>query len=383
MSPRRIAVITTARSEYGLYRPLLRAIEARPGLKLQLVAAASHLDPRFGTVQEIEADGFVPAARIEASLEGDDPAAVAEVMARTAAGVGQAIGKLTPDIVVTLGDRSEMAAAVMAVTPFLIPVAHIAGGAITRGAIDDGFRHAITKLSHLHFPETSLQAQRLARLGEESWRIHVTGSLSIDNAMALEPLDDSQIAAQFGIPPNVPPLIVTLHPETRHFANSANHAHALFAALEGQEGPIVITHPGADAGGQLIIECIEDFVRRHPTKAFSVPHLGTRAYFSLMRRARAMVGNSSSGIIEAASFRLPVVNIGRRQEGRMAPANVIHANFDPAAIGDALIKATSAVFRDSLRTLVNPYGKGDAAQRMVSVLEGVPLNDKLLIKGDF
>ena len=384
MSPRHIAVITTARSEYGLYRPLLRAIQARPGLELQLVVAASHLDPRFGTIREIEADGFVPAARIEAPLEGDGPGAIAQVMARTAAGVGQAVAELVPHIVVTLGDRSEMAAAVMAVTPFLIPVAHIAGGAVTRGAIDDGFRHAISKLSHLHFPETRIQADRLVRLGEEAWRIHVTGSLSIDNAMALEPLHDSQIAAQFGIRLGAPPLMVTLHPETRGLANPATHADALFAALEDQEGPIVFTHPGADAGGQLIVARIEDFVRRHPDRQFiPVPHLGTRGYFSLMARACAMVGNSSSGIIEAASFRLPVVNIGRRQEGRLAPANVIHASFDVGAISAALAKATSPVFRDSLKTLVNPYGDGDAAKRMVAVLERIALDDKLLIKGDF
>jgi UDP-hydrolysing UDP-N-acetyl-D-glucosamine 2-epimerase len=383
VSIRRIAVLTMARSEYGLYRPLLRAIRDDPALELQLVVAAAHLDPRFNTIHEIEADGFVPAVRINAPLEGDGPLAVAQVMAETARGVSKALANLKLDLIVALGDRSEMAAAVLAATPFLIPIAHIAGGAVTRGAIDDGFRHVISKLSHIHFPETEAQKARLQRLGEESWRIHVTGSLSIDNILALTPLTAGEFAAQFGIALSAPPLIVTLHPETRDFSNTSDHADALLAALEGEHGPIVFTYPGADTSGQVIIARIEDFVRRNPGRAYGVPHLGTRGYFSLMKLARAMVGNSSSGIMEAASFKLPVVNIGRRQEGRIAPANVIDCAFYTAAITAAIARATSPAFRNSLNDLINPYGQGDAAVRMVAVLKSVPLDKKLIIKSDF
>jgi UDP-hydrolysing UDP-N-acetyl-D-glucosamine 2-epimerase len=380
---RRIAVVTAARSEYGIYRPLLRSIQADQGLELQLIVAAAHLDPRFGTVREIEADGFVAAARIEAPLEGDGPAAVARVMGRVAAGMADALERLAPDLLVALGDRSEMEAAVSAATPFLVPVAHIAGGAVTQGAIDDGFRHAISKLSHIHFPETELQKERLLRLGEEAWRIHVVGSLSVDNALALRPLTREAINAQFGIALDEAPLLVTLHPETRNLSHAAGHAAALMKALEGVEGSIVFTYPGADAGGQVIIAAIEDFVRRHPGKAFAVPHLGNVAYFSLLRLARAMVGNSSSGIIEAASFGLPVVNIGSRQEGRMASANVIHCNVQDAEILAALARVTSQEFRASLKDLANPYGSGDAAKKMVAILRSVPLDTKLLRKAAF
>jgi UDP-hydrolysing UDP-N-acetyl-D-glucosamine 2-epimerase len=383
VTARRIAVVTTARSEYGLYRPLLRAIQEDPSLDLQLIAAASHLDPRFGTISEIESDGFVPAARVNAPLEGDGPLAIARVMAQTAIGVAEALCDLKPDVMVVLGDRSEMAAVVAAATPFLVPIAHIAGGAITRGAIDDGFRHAISKLSHIHFPETETQRERLLRLGEEAWRIHVTGSLSIDNALALKPLTAGEITAQFGIPLQAPMLMVTLHPETREFSHTAAYADALFAALEDQDGPILFTYPGADAGGRVIIARIEDFVRRHSAKAQAVPHLGTRAYFSLMMQARAMVGNSSSGILEAASFKLPVVNIGRRQEGRAAPANVIGCGFDARAIHAAITRATSPAFRASLADLANPYGQGNAAAQMVGILKNVTLDNTLLIKGCF
>lgn len=380
---RRIAVITTARSEYGIYRPLLRSIQAEQELELQLIVAAAHLDPRFGTVREIEADGFVAAARIEAPLEGDGPAAVARVMGRVAVGMADALDRLAPDLLVALGDRSEMEAAVSAATPFLIPVAHIAGGAITQGAIDDGFRHAISKLSHIHFPETELQKTRLLRLGEEGWRIHVVGSLSVDNALAHEPLPQDAINARFGIALEGAPLLVTLHPETRNLSCTAGFAAALMRALEGVEGSILFTYPGADAGGQVVVAAIEDFVRRHPGRAFAVPHLGNVAYFSFLRLARAMVGNSSSGIIEAASFGLPVVNIGSRQEGRMAPANVIHCGLQDAEISAAIARAVSPEFRAALHGLANPYGSGDAAKGITTVLANVPLDERLLRKSDF
>lgn len=383
MRARRVAVITTARSEYGIYRPLLRAIEAAPELELQLIVAGAHLDPRFRTIKEIEADGFMPAARLEAPLEGDGPDAVTRVMARVAAGMADALGALKPDLLVALGDRSEMSAAVAATAPFLIPVAHIAGGAITRGAIDDGFRHAISKLSHLHFPETESQKARLLRLGEEAWRIHVAGSLSIDNIWALVPVDLREINQRFGIALNAPPLLVTLHPETRDLAHTADHIRTALTALENADYPIVFTYPGADANGNIIIAAIEDFVRRHPGNSFAVPHMGSEGYLSLMSRALVMVGNSSSGIIEAASFRLPVVNIGRRQEGRLAPANVIHCGSYETEIKAALGKAVSPEFRASIKDLVNPYGSGDAAGKMVAVLKTVPLNERLLQKAEF
>lgn len=380
---RRIAVITTARSDYGIYRPLLRAIQDAPSLDLLLIVAAAHLDPRFDTISEIKRDGFIPAACIAAALSGDGPAAVARVMGAVATGMADALEALKPDLLVALGDRSEMEAAVSAASPFLVPIAHIAGGAITRGAIDDGFRHAISKLSHIHFPETEIQKARLLRLGEEAWRIHVTGSLSIDNALALEPLPLDAINARFAIALDGPPLLVTLHPESRDLLHTHLHAQALMVALEQTQGPILFTYPGADAGGQIIIAAIEDFVRRHPDRAFAVPHLGSIGYFSLMRLARAMVGNSSSGIIEAASFGLPVVNIGRRQEGRLAPANVLPCATQADAIAQVIARAISPAFRRSLHGLVSPYGSGDAADRMVSVLESVPLNAELLNKADF
>ena len=383
-APRRIAVVTTARSDYGIYRPLLRAIADDPLLRLQLIVGASHLDPRFGdTVGEIEADGFEIAERVAAPLDGDGPVAISRVMGTIALGMASAFGKLAPHLIVSLGDRYEMHAAVAAAVPFLIPIAHIAGGAVTQGAIDDGFRHAISKLSHLHFPETEAQKQRLMRMGEEAWRIHVAGSLSIDNALAIRPLALAQIATRLSLPLREPPLLVTLHPETRRFADTADHARALLSALERQPLPVVFTYPGADTSGGIIIGAIEEFVRRNPARVFAVRNMGTEVYFSLMSHARAMVGNSSSGIIEAASFRLPVVNIGSRQAGRMAPRNVIQADFREESVSAAIATAISTEFRSGLATLSNPYGSGDAAARILAVLKRESTNDRLLVKGDF
>jgi UDP-hydrolysing UDP-N-acetyl-D-glucosamine 2-epimerase len=362
----------------------LRAIAAEPSLTLQLVVGAAHLDPRFGkSIQEIKADGFEPAALVSATLEGDGPLAAAGVMKNVVAGVATACERLMPDIVVVLGDRYEMHAAVGAIVPFLVPIAHISGGAITKGAIDDGYRHAISKLSHIHFPETEEQKARLLRLGEEDWRIHVTGSLSVDNMSAFPVKPLAEVAVRFGLPLTEPPVLVTLHPETRDLKHTADQVAALCAALEAVDIPVVFTYPGADPHGQIIIAELEGFVRRHPGRAFALPHLGTEGYFGMMANARAMIGNSSSGIIEAASYRLPVVNIGHRQEGRLAPANVLHAPAEQSAIRAVLCKALSGQFRKDLSNLENPYGDGHAAERMVSVLKSVPLDERMLLKAEF
>ncbi len=383
-SRRRIAVVSTARSDYGIYRPLLRAIQDDSALELQLIVAASHLDVRFGnTVTEIEDDGFVPAARVVCPLYGDGPASVSRTMGQAAMGFADAYDLLKPNLIVALGDRYEMHAAVSAAVPFLIPIAHIAGGAVTRGAIDDGFRHSMSKLSHLHFPETEEQKARLLRLGEEEWRIFAVGSLSIDSALAVKRWNLGEITSRYGLQLREAPLLVTLHPETRDFSHTAEHADALLNALAAQRVPIVFTYPGADTSGRVIIDRIEAFVHQHPESAFVVPHMGTQGYFSLMAQARALVGNSSSGIIEAASFNVPVVNVGRRQDGRLAPANVIHCKSKTEQISAAISLALSPSFRDSLNGLVNPYGHGGTAAHIVDVLRAIPLDNRLLVKGSF
>jgi len=383
-SLRRIAVVTVGRSDYGLLRPLLRQLSISPDCQLDLIVAAAHWVSRYGdTVREIEADGFAIATRVDCTLAADTPASIARSMGLAVLGFAQAYEQLSPDLIVVLGDRYEAHAAVTAAVPMLIPVAHIAGGAVTRGAIDDALRHSMSKLSHLHFPETAAQGERLGRLGEEVWRITAAGSLSIDNVLATPRMGIDSFNARFAISLPARPLLVTYHPATRHFQETGERADALLAALDGQPHPILFTYPNSDTAGSRIIERVDAFVRARPGQAWAVPHLGTEGYFSAMGFAVAMVGNSSSGIIEAASFGLPVVNIGRRQEGRDAPANVLHCGEDAAAIRAAVEEACSPTFRASAAAIRNPYGDGHAAERIAEVLTTIQFDEKLLVKAAF
>ena len=386
---RRIGVVTVARSDYGVCRPLLRAIAAADDLELVLIAGGMHLDPALGdTLGEILADGFVPAARVACSPEEDTPAGLARAMGRGTAGFAAAYEGLGLDLLVVLGDRFEMHAAAVAALPFLIPVVQIAGGALTYGAIDDALRHSMTKLTSLHFVETEPYAARVVQMGEAPERVHITGALGLDNVKQIELLAPDELDRRFGLALENygSPLLVTFHPVTRDFANTRRDAEALLAAVDEISSahglPLVFTYPNADTQGRVIVELIEAFAAARP-RVRCVAHLGTQGYFSLMALAAAMAGNSSSGIIEAASFRLPVVDIGRRQKGRLAPANVIHTGPGQAEIRAGLAKALDPIFRKSLENLENPYGDGQAAPRMVEVLRQVDLADPTLIQKPF
>ncbi len=382
---RRICVVTVARSDYGILRPLLRRIDEAPDLELSLVAAGTHLAPEFGnTIEEIRGDGFEIALTVDLSLASDRPGGIARSMGLGTIGFAQAYEQLRPDLLVVLGDRFEMQAAALAAVPFLIPIAHIAGGALSGGAIDDAFRHAITKLSNLHFVETEDYARRVVQMGEEPWRVHCTGALGLDNLNEIErlSLDDLDRRFDLELEAGEPPLLVTFHPVTREYKETRRYMEALLAALEDCGRPLVFTYPNADTNGRVIIEMIERFLRDCP-RARCVPHFGTVGYFRLMSQAAAMVGNSSSGIVEAASFKLPVVNIGTRQLGRLAPENVVATGYGRDDILEGIHRVTSPDFRNGLKTLVNPYGDGHAAERMVEVLRTVALDEARLIQKTF
>lgn len=378
---RAIAVVTTSRADYGIYRPLLKRLEADPGITLQVIASGMHLLAAFGdTVRDIEADGFAIAARVPCLGAGDSPADIARAIADATAGFASAFETLAPDLVVVLGDRFEMHAAAVAAQPFALPLAHLHGGELTLGAMDDAFRHSITKLSHLHFVSTEEYGARVRQLGEEAWRVIVSGAPGLDNLDELEPLTDDEMAAATGLPATPAPLLVTYHPATREASSAEAQAEGLFHALEQAALPVVFTAPNADEGGRAVRRLIEDFVARHDNAVF-VENLGTRAYFGLLARAAAMVGNSSSGIIEAASFRLPVVNIGTRQEGRARAANVIDVAENASAVLDGIRRAASPEFQASLADLRNPYhGERPAAEVIHERLAAIPLDANLIKK---
>ncbi len=359
---------------------MLRAILDDEALDLRLLVCGMHLSSAFGmTVDEIESDGIPIAEKIETLSPDDTAAGMARTIANTVRGFADSFEGDCPDILMVMGDRPEMLAAASAALPFGIPVAHLHGGELTFGAIDDSIRHALTKMSHLHFAATETYAARIVQMGEEPANVHVTGGPGLDNLHAHDPLDGDALEKIVGLPVDPAPLLCTFHPVTLESADTMKHLEAMLEAIAGLGLPAIFTYPNADTEGRRIIDRLKLFTEGSGDRVL-VANLGTRAYFSLMARAAAMVGNSSSGITEAASFRLPVVNIGSRQGGRLRAANIIDVAPVADAIAAGIETAISAEFRQALKTLVNPYGDGRAAERIVRHLRETPLGRDLTMK---
>ena len=377
---RSVGVVSVSRSDYGHLVPVLRAIAAAPDLALRLYVTGMHLEDRFGrTERAIEADGWPIAARIPMAEDDDRPAGVGAATGRGVEGFARAFGAARPDVLVVLGDRFEMLAAAVAALPFALPVAHLHGGEVSEGAMDNQIRHALTKLAHLHFVSASEHAERVARMGEERWRIHTVGAPGLDRFDAVEASPRAALAAELGLPAADRWLLVTLHPVTLEPGRAAAHCEALLDALEKVDASLVLTYPNSDPESAAIVERIEEFARRHP-RCRLVKNLGEQRYVSLLRHADAMVGNSSSGLIEAPSFGLPVVNVGSRQRGRLRGANVIDVEPTREDILRGVEAALEPAFRAGLRGRANPYGDGAAAARIVAVLRAVSLDARLLQK---
>ena len=376
---RTIGVVPTSPAVSGIYLPLLRRLHTDPDLGLYLLVAGMHLMPEFGmTVHAIEADGFEIADRIETPLSSDAPEGITRSMGQGLLGFADTYARLRPDILVVLGDRFEMHAAALAALPFKIPVAHLYGGELTQGAIDDSLRHCITKLSHLHFVSTAEYARRVIQLGENPDSVVVAGALGLDNLNGIHILGPRELEARFGLRLDSPPLLVTFHPVTLEFERTEWQARELLAALESSGYPVIFTLPNADTKGRTIIRLIKEYVKCH-SHAQMVDNLGTQGYFS-MKVAAAMVGNSSSGILEAPSFQLPVVNIGSRQRGRLRADNVIDVGYDRNDILAGIRRAVQPGFCESLKNKANPYCRGNAAERIATRLKSVVLDDTLVIK---
>lgn len=375
-----IGVVTTSRADYGVYIPILRKIEADPDLDLHLIVGGMHLAPEFGLTEEaILEDGFTIDQRVELLVPLDTPAAISESMGRGIIGFAKAYESFQPDILLVLGDRFEMHAAALAALPFKIPVGHVHGGEITEGAIDDALRHSITKLSHLHFVSTQDYARRVEQLGEEPWRVTISGAPSIDNLTAFELLSRRDLEAKFGFKLDQPPLLITYHPVTLEHEQTEWQVSQLLEALQEIDLPMVFTMPNADTNGRIIHRMIQEFVNLNPAR-WLVDNLGTRNYYSLMALAAAMIGNSSSGILEAPSFGLPVVNIGTRQKGRLRTPNIVDVGYSKAEVSHGIQKAISNEFRESVADLPSPYGDGNAAERIITVLKQTELGDRLVTK---
>ena len=375
--------MTTSRADYSAYRPLLKALAADADISLKLYVSGMHLSPEFGlTVQLIENDGFGIAERVEMLLSSDTPEAIAKSMGLGLIGFGQTFSKYQPDILVVLGDRYEMLAAVLAALPFKIPVAHLCGGELTQGAIDDALRHSITKLSHVHFTSTQDYARRVIQLGEDPSRVFVSGEPALDDVLVSPQLTPEELKRRFGVDVDRPFLLVTFHPVTLEYEQAEWQIDELLAALDEAHFPVIFTMPNADTAGRIIATKMRQWVQSHPGMGQMVDNFGAQAYHSVLRRAVAVVGNSSSGLIEAPSFKVPAVNIGIRQAGRVRAASVIDIGYERMNILAGIRKADSSEFRNSLRSLENPYASktNSAVSTITNVLKGVELGNSLLVK---
>lgn len=376
-----IAVATVGRSDFGLYQPLLERISVDPALELRLMVSGAHFDPRFGpTVREIEAAGYDYESGLAMHPESDEADDIARALGLGVQAFARAFGSRRPDLLVLLGDRAEMLAPALAALPFNIPQAHLYGGKVTEGAIDERVRHALTKMSHLHFVSCQAYAERVKQMGEETWRVFNYGSPGLDRIHGQPRASREALCKEVELDPAQPFLLVTFHPVTLEPAGQDAQVAALLQALDQSGFAVVATYPNADAGGLRIAGALEAFAARQPRSVRLLRNAGSRRYADLMAHAAAMVGNSSSGIGEAPSFGLPVVNIGSRQDGAIKAANVIDVGYAAGDVLAGIRRATAPAFRAGLRGLRNPYGDGNAGARIAATLRDIPLDDRLLRK---
>jgi UDP-hydrolysing UDP-N-acetyl-D-glucosamine 2-epimerase len=372
--PRTICVVTGSRAEYGLLRWLMQEIRNDARLRLQVVATGMHFAARFGaTYREIVTDGFEINAKVDTLLDADDPVSITKSIGRGVIGFADVFRNLQPDLLVLLGDRFEILAAAQAAMFARIPIAHIQGGELTEGAIDDSVRHAVTKMSHLHFTAAEPYRRRVIQMGEDPGSVFNVGAPGVDNVKRIQPLSRKDFESAIGMPLGDCPLLVTYHPETLD-QREGDAIGALLAALDQfPESRIIFTGPNADSGGQAIADVVDRHIGARPERATLCRSLGQALYITALAHVRAVIGNSSSGIIEAPAAGVPTVNIGDRQKGRLRSTSIIDCEANTPAIAQAIRRALSPEFQCIAKATVPAYGAGDAARRIREILATAPL----------
>lgn len=371
---RKIAVFTGTRAEYGLLKPLMKEIRASSTLELQLIVSGAHLTTVHGnTWQQIEADGFVIDERVDMLLASDSAIGVTKSMGLGLIGFAESLHRLQPDILVVLGDRYEALAIATAAMIARIPIAHIHGGESTEGLIDEAIRHSITKMAHLHFVAADEFKGRVLRLGEQPERVWVVGAAGLDNIADVPIISRWELESFLKLELKRPVVLLTYHPVTLCLSDSATVMSSLLRILKEIAGTIVITGANADPGGEGVREVIARFAAENATTVRSVDSLGVERYLSLMRCADLVVGNSSSGLLEAPAIGVPTVDIGDRQAGRLRAQSVVHCGEAEDEIRNALKHALSQQHRDVCTARATPYGQPGAARRILEVLESVSL----------
>ena len=374
---RKICVVTATRAEYGLLKCLLEDIQNDSVLELQLISTGSHLSPEFGlTNQQILDDGFVVNKTVEILLSSDTPVGVSKSMGLAQISFSEAFDELKPDIVVVLGDRYELIPIVSAANIARIPVAHLSGGELTEGAIDELIRHAVTKLSQLHFTAMDEYSTRVIQMGEQPERVFTVGEVGLDNLLRMQLMSKDEFENSISCKLKERNLLFTYHPETtQDIAEVEGDFREILSALDTLEHTLVIfTKANADVGGRLINKMIDEYVTENTEKAIAFTSLGQLRYLSALQYMDAVVGNSSSGIVEAPSFKLATINIGNRQKGRVRANSTIDVSVNKAELTSALAEIYTPEFMTSLKQIVNPYGRGNSSEKVVQTLKTVELS---------
>lgn len=367
---RKICVITGTRAEYGLLRWVMQGIKDDPELTLQIIATGMHLSPEFGlTYREIEKDGFQIDRKVEMLTSSDTPVGIAKSMGLGLIGCADALNELKPDLIVALGDRFEIFAAVSAALVARIPVAHLHGGETTEGAFDEALRHSISKMSHLHFVAAEEYRQRVIQLGEQPERVFLVGGLGIDSIKRMKLLDRAELKTSLHFKFGQKNLLITFHPVTLEMSTASNQMDELLAALAAlNDTQLIFTMPNADTEGRALIRMVEQFVAQH-SNARAYTSLGQLRYLSCIAQVDGVVGNSSSGLVEVPSFKKGTINIGDRQLGRLHATSVINCEPNRQSIEAALAKLYSPGFQSSLSQVRNPYGVGGASEKVVKTIK--------------
>lgn len=368
---KKITVFTGTRAEYGLLYWLLKDVQSDTELELQLLVTGTHLSPEFGnTFEQIEKDGFNINEKIEMLLSSDNPVGVAKGLGLGVIGFTDALTRLKPDVLVLLGDRFEALAVAQTAMILGIPVVHLHGGEITEGAYDDAFRHAITKFSSLHCTSTEEYRQRVIQLGESPERVINVGAVGLDHIERTKLLSLSELSDSLDFELNKPYFLVTYHPVTLAEEDPVYSFNELLDSIDDfQDHQIIITYPNADNGGRKIIPLLEKYSAANSSRILAIPSLGQLRYLSAVKYASAVIGNSSSGIIEVPSFNVPTVNIGERQKGRLCATSVFHCNSNKSDITNAINQVINEPFKEQVAKTINPYGQGDASGQIISFIK--------------
>lgn len=370
---KKVAVFTGTRAEYGLLFWLLKDIQSDPDLTLQLLVSGMHLSPEFGdTYKQIEKDGFKIDEKIEILLSSDSPVGTAKSMGLGVLGFADALSRLAPDVLVILGDRFEALAAAQTSMILRIPIIHLHGGEITEGAYDDAIRHAITKLSYLHGTSTDEYRNRVIQLGESPERVKNVGAIGLDHLNRGSFMTISELSESLNFDLTRPYFVVTYHPVTLGDESPEDSFQALLDALdEYPNHQIILTYPNADDGGRRIIPMLEAYAAKQPNRVLAIPSLGQIRYLSSVKHAAAVIGNSSSGIIEVPAFDVPTVNIGSRQKGRLAAKSVLNCEPSLTSITEAISDAVKRNYKLDGETIINPYGQGNTSGQVIEMLKSL------------